>query len=52
MDTKFGLMCPLQAYLVLAAILFCTGVWGLIQQPQCWCGADEIEFMLNASTST
>ena len=32
---------PLQAYLALAAVLFCTGVWGIDQQPQCGAGADE-----------
>ena len=33
--------CSLQAFLLLAAMLFCIGVWGLDQQPQRRAGADE-----------
>ena len=32
---------PLEAYLLLAAVLFCTGVWGTDQQPQRCSRVDE-----------
>ena len=39
---------PLQAYLVLAAVLFCTGVWGLINSRNAVRVLMSIELMLNA----
>ena len=39
---------PLQAYLALAAILFCTGVWGLINSRNAVRVLMSIELMLNA----
>jgi NAD(P)H-quinone oxidoreductase subunit 4L len=39
---------PLQAYLVLAAMLFCTGVWGLINSRNAVRVLMSIELMLNA----
>lgn len=39
---------PLEAYLVLAAILFCTGVWGLINSRNAVRVLMSIELMLNA----
>ena len=39
---------PLQAYLLLAAVLFCTGVWGLINSRNAVRVLMSIELMLNA----
>jgi len=39
---------PLQAYLALAAVLFCTGVWGLINSRNAVRVLMSIELMLNA----
>ena len=39
---------PLQAYLSLAAVLFCTGVWGLINSRNAVRVLMSIELMLNA----
>ena len=39
---------PLQAYLVVAAILFCIGVWGLINSRNAVRVLMSIELMLNA----
>ena len=39
---------PLQAYLALAAILFCTGVWGLINSRNAVRVLMSIELMLCA----
>ena len=39
---------PLQAYLVLAAVLFCAGVWGLINSRNAVRVLMSIELMLNA----
>ena len=39
---------PLQAYLVLAAVLLCTGVWGLINSRNALRVLMSIELMLNA----
>ena len=39
---------PLQGYLALAAILFCTGVWGLINRRNAVRVLMSIELMLNA----
>ena len=39
---------PLQAYLLLAAVLFCTGVWGLINSRNAVCVLMSIELILNA----
>ena len=39
---------PLQAYLVVAATLFCTGVWGLINSRNAVRVLMSIELMLNA----
>jgi len=43
---------PLQAYLALAAILFCTGVWGLINSRNAVRVLMSIELMLNAVNLT
>ncbi|KKZ11010.1 MAG: NADH dehydrogenase [Candidatus Synechococcus spongiarum SP3] len=39
---------PLQAYLVVAAVLFCIGVWGLINSRNAVRVLMSIELMLNA----
>ena len=39
---------PLQAYLILAAVLFCAGVWGLINSRNAVRVLMSIELMLNA----
>ena len=39
---------PLQAYLIVASILFCTGVWGLINSRNAVRVLMSIELMLNA----
>ena len=39
---------PLQGYLALAAVLFCTGVWGLINSRNAVRVLMSIELMLNA----
>ena len=39
---------PLQAYLIVAAFLFCTGVWGLINSRNAVRVLMSIELMLNA----
>ena len=39
---------PLQAYLIVAAILFCIGVWGLINSRNAVRVLMSIELMLNA----
>ena len=39
---------PLQAYLALAAVLFCAGVWGLINSRNAVRVLMSIELMLNA----
>ena len=39
---------PLQAYLLIASILFCTGVWGLINSRNAVRVLMSIELMLNA----
>jgi NAD(P)H-quinone oxidoreductase subunit 4L len=39
---------PLQAFLALAAVLFCTGVWGLINSRNAVRVLMSIELMLNA----
>ena len=39
---------PLQAYLLVAAVLFCTGVWGLINSRNAVRVLMSIELMLNA----
>ena len=44
----FGSTIPLQAYLAVAALLFCTGVWGLINSRNAVRVLMSIELMLNA----
>ncbi|MEI7666449.1 MAG: NADH-quinone oxidoreductase subunit NuoK [Synechococcaceae cyanobacterium ELA263] len=44
----FGSSIPLQAYLAVAALLFCTGVWGLINSRNAVRVLMSIELMLNA----
>ncbi len=44
----FGASIPLQAYLAVAALLFCTGVWGLINSRNAVRVLMSIELMLNA----
>ena len=39
---------PLEAYLLVAAVLFCTGVWGLINSRKAVRVLMSIELMLNA----
>ena len=39
---------PLEAFLLLAAVLFCTGVWGLINSRNAVRVLMSIELMLNA----
>ena len=39
---------PLQAYLIVAAFLFCTGVWGLINSRNAVRVLMSIELMLKA----
>ena len=39
---------PLEAYLLVAAVLFCTGVWGLINSRNAVRVLMSIELMLNA----
>ena len=39
---------PLEAYLLVAAVLFCTGVWGLINSRHAVRVLMSIELMLNA----
>ena len=39
---------PLQAYLIVAAFLFCTGVWGLINSRNAVRALMSTELMLNA----
>ena len=43
-----GIIVPLQAYLIVAALLFCTGVWGLINSRNAVRVLMSIELMLNA----
>ena len=43
-----GATIPLQAYLAVAALLFCTGVWGLINSRNAVRVLMSIELMLNA----
>jgi NAD(P)H-quinone oxidoreductase subunit 4L len=43
-----GSTIPLQAYLAVAALLFCTGVWGLINSRNAVRVLMSIELMLNA----
>ncbi len=38
---------PMQAYLVVAAVLFCTGVWGLVNSRNAVRVLMSIELMLN-----
>jgi NAD(P)H-quinone oxidoreductase subunit 4L len=45
---SFGTAIPLQAYLAVAALLFCTGVWGLINSRNAVRVLMSIELMLNA----
>ena len=46
-ETNSGLI-PLQGYLVIASILFCIGVWGLINSRNAVRVLMSIELMLNA----
>ena len=46
-ESSFGLI-PLQAYLLIAALLFCIGVWGLINSRNAVRVLMSIELMLNA----
>ena len=48
MNLEIPTTVPLQAYLALAAILFCTGVWGLINSRNAVRVLMSIELMLNA----
>ena len=48
MNLELPTTVPLQAYLALAAILFCTGVWGLINSRNAVRVLMSIELMLNA----
>ena len=47
LESSSGLV-PLQAYLLLAAMLFCIGVWGLINSRNAVRVLMSIELMLNA----
>ena len=47
MDNSSGLI-PLQGYLIIASILFCIGVWGLINSRNAVRVLMSIELMLNA----
>ena len=47
LENSIGLV-PLQAYLIVAAFLFCTGVWGLINSRNAVRVLMSIELMLNA----
>ena len=47
METSTGLI-PLQAYLTLGALLFCIGVWGLINSRNAVRVLMSIELMLNS----
>ena len=47
LESSSGLV-PLQAYLLLAAMLFCIGVWGLINSRNAVRVLMRIELMLNA----
>ena len=48
LESSSGLV-PLQAYLLLAAMLFCIGVWGLINSRNAVRVLMSIELMLNAA---
>ena len=48
MNLELPTTVPLQAYLALAAVLFCTGVWGLINSRNAVRVLMSIELMLNA----
>ena len=52
MNLELPTTVPLQAYLALAAILFCTGVWGLINSRNAVRVLMSIELMLNAVNLT
>jgi NAD(P)H-quinone oxidoreductase subunit 4L len=47
LSAPVGETIPLQAYLALAAVLFCTGVWGLINSRNAVRVLMSIELMLN-----
>jgi NAD(P)H-quinone oxidoreductase subunit 4L len=48
MDPSISSSIPLEAYLALAAVLFCAGVWGLINSRNAVRVLMSIELMLNA----
>ena len=48
MQDTSSIIIPLEAYLIVASLLFCTGVWGLINSRNAVRVLMSIELMLNA----